>query len=589
MEQEEYIPGIGDYLAIVKRRKNLLIFPAIIIFIAAILAFSLPSIYRSEGTILIEQQEIPSDLVRSTVTSYAGERIQVISQRVMTTENLGNIIKEYGLYKEEIQKESLAAMVGKLRDDMSLEMVSADVVDPRSGRSTTATIAFKLAFNHENPRQAQKVTNELISLFLNENLKLRTKSALETSSFLMSEAQKLGDEVGKLEAAMAEFKEQNINNLPELQQLNIQMMERAEGNLKDIDQNIRTLEGNKIYLSSELAQMRNSKTILGSGGKQLFLSAEDRLKVLQMEYISMSSRYSKAHPDLNKMNKEIEALKKETGYVEDVGELQQKLADLQTEMVTFKQRYSSEHPDVKKLQRAVDATSEELQTALKADKTSNASTESETVGNNPSYTLLKAQLNKVNAELESLLLSREVVREKIKNFEIRLLKSPQIERKYKELNRDYENSTLKYREFKNKQLEAELSTSLERENKGERFSLIEPPLVPKKPVKPNRPAIVFLGLILAIGVGFGLVAIVETMNSAIYSPLELVNIINEQPIVVIPYIETDAERAKQQGQVITTVVTLLLGGLAFIILFHLFVMPLDVLWYVLMRKFGLSD
>ncbi len=256
MEQEEYILGIGDYMAIVKRRKNLLIFPAIIIFsIAVLLAFALPSIYRSEGTILIEQQEIPPDLIRSTVTSYAGERIQNISQRVMTNENLGKIIEEYGLYKEELQKESLTTIVKKVREDISLDMVSADVVDPRSGRPTTATIAFKLAFNHKNPRRAQKVTNELISLYLNENLKQRTKSAIETSSFLQVEANKLGDEVSKLEAAMAEFKERNIHNLPELQQLNIQLMGRAERELKDIDQNIRTLEGRKIYLSAELAQL----------------------------------------------------------------------------------------------------------------------------------------------------------------------------------------------------------------------------------------------------------------------------------------------------------------------------------------------
>lgn len=101
MEEEELL-GIGDYIAILKRRKMQLIVPAAIIMLLSIgLALGLPSIYRAEATILIEQQEIPSELVRSTVTSYAGERIQVISQRVMTTENLGKIIDNYGLYKEE--------------------------------------------------------------------------------------------------------------------------------------------------------------------------------------------------------------------------------------------------------------------------------------------------------------------------------------------------------------------------------------------------------------------------------------------------------------------------------------------------------
>ncbi len=191
MEEEELL-GIGDYIAILKRRKMQLILPAAIIMLLSIgLALGLPSIYRSEATILIEQQEIPSELVRSTVTSYAGERIQVISQRVMTTENLGKIIDSYGLYKDERDDTSITLLAEALREDIELEMISADVVDPRSGRPTTATIAFKLSFSNKQPRVAQKVTNELVSLYLDENLRQRTQSALETSTFLSAEGEKL--------------------------------------------------------------------------------------------------------------------------------------------------------------------------------------------------------------------------------------------------------------------------------------------------------------------------------------------------------------------------------------------------------------
>ncbi|MEW8664540.1 MAG: lipopolysaccharide biosynthesis protein, partial [Candidatus Thiodiazotropha sp.] len=224
MEEEELL-GIGDYLAILKRRKMQLIVPAAIILLLSIgLALGLPSIYRSEATILIEQQEIPSELVRSTVTSYAGERIQVISQRVMTTENLGSIIENYGLFKEERDDTSLSLLAEKLRENIKLEMISADVVDPRSGRPTTATIAFTLAFSSKDSRIAQKVTNELVSLYLDENLRRRTQSALETSSFLGAEANKLKQEIADLETSLAKFKEKHVNNLPELQQLNMQLM-----------------------------------------------------------------------------------------------------------------------------------------------------------------------------------------------------------------------------------------------------------------------------------------------------------------------------------------------------------------------------
>ena len=96
---ENQAPDIKDYLKIIKRRSKFLVIPFIVISILSIvLSVVLPSVYRSVATILIEEQEIPSDLVRSTVTSFADQRIQVISQRIMTRPNLTEIIKKYDLY-----------------------------------------------------------------------------------------------------------------------------------------------------------------------------------------------------------------------------------------------------------------------------------------------------------------------------------------------------------------------------------------------------------------------------------------------------------------------------------------------------------
>ena len=133
---EEDVKGLGEYLEILDRRKKQFFVPALIILLASVgLAFGLPSIYRSEATILIEQQEIPDDLVRSTVTSFAGERIQIISQRVMTTQNLSRIIEEYGLYEDERRSKSMSVLVEEMREQIDLEMISADVVDPQIGRA----------------------------------------------------------------------------------------------------------------------------------------------------------------------------------------------------------------------------------------------------------------------------------------------------------------------------------------------------------------------------------------------------------------------------------------------------------------------
>jgi polysaccharide biosynthesis transport protein len=584
MEEMEDIKGLGDYLSILGRRKKQLIIPAIIILVAsALLAFGLPSIYQSKATILIEQQEIPVDLVRSTVTSYAGERIQMISQRVMTTENLSKIIDSYGLYKDERKTTSMSILVEEMRKEISLEMISADVVDPRSGRPTTATIAFTLSFNNENPRTAQKVTSELVSLFLNANLERRTKSAIETSGFLSTESAKLEDKVAALEAKLAKFKERNINNLPEMQQLNLQLMGRSESELRDVEQQLRSLEERKVYLTSQLAQVDPNTETISADGRRI-LGSKDRLKALQSEYVTLASSYSPTHPDIIKMKKEIEALRKEVGSTDEAEELRMQIKDLKAKEATMREHYSAEHPDVKKVQRALAKAQQALKEAVKNRKQQEKDSEIEP--DNPAYIQLQAQLEAAEGDIRSLRKTEAQLKEKLRDFEERLTKSPQVEREYRDLTRDYDNAMGKYKEVKAKQLEAELAEALERDNKGERFSLIEPPQLPEKPSKPNRLAILFLGFIFSLAGGVGTVAVTEAMSDAIKDTGGLMQITGEPPLITIPYIEVEAEQDKREMFRKKAIIAGIIAAVLAVILFHFLIMPLDVLWYVVLRHLG---
>lgn len=532
MEEEELLE-FGDYIAILKRRKMQLIAPvAIILLLSVGLAVGLPSVYRAEATILIEQQEIPSELVRSTVTSYAGERIQVINQRVMTIENLGKIIDDYKLYADERDDTSITLLAEELQEDIELEMISADVVDPRSGRSTTATIAFSLAYSNKDPRIAQKVTNELVSLYLDENLRQRTKSALETSSFLSAEADRLNQEINQLEKSLADFKEEHVNNLPELQQLNIQLMERNERELSETIQQIRNLEERKIYLQSELAQINPKTDIYNSTGSRV-MGTEDRLRALQTEYLSLATRYTDDHPTLIKIKGEIEALEAEL----------------------------DSNPDGKR---------------------------SKTQSDNPAYLQLETQFQATQSELLSLKRMRDEIKDKIKDFEDRLMKSPQVEREYRNLTRDYENALAKYQEVKAKQLEAQLAESLERERKGERFSLIEPPQLPEKPDKPNRIAILLLGFMLSFAGGVGNVVVRESMDQTVYGSKTITVITKAPPLAVIPYIVSSEDQRQR-----TVSSAMAISGLIFaigltLISVHVAYKPLDVILHVVLRKLGIE-
>ena len=171
-------------LAIVRRRRRQFFVPLVALsLVTIVVAFAWPPAYRSAATILIEQQEIPADLIPTTVTSYADQRLHVLGQRVMTSANLLALIHKFDLYPDDAD-EAPEVLVDMMHEDITVDVVSADVVDPRNGRPTQATIAFTVAYEHGSPELAYRVASELTSLYLNENLKSRNQTVEDTTEFL---------------------------------------------------------------------------------------------------------------------------------------------------------------------------------------------------------------------------------------------------------------------------------------------------------------------------------------------------------------------------------------------------------------------
>ncbi len=573
--------GLHDYMAGFKRSKSQ--FAAIltgILFLTLLLAVLLPPTYRSTATILIEEQEIPPELVRSTITTYATQRLQMISQRVMTRSNLNKIIEKFDLYADARQRLTEEEIIKRMRDDIALDTISADIIDPRTGRPSTATIAFTLAYDSRNPDLAQRVANEITSLYLEENLKTRTQRTAETSDFLKEETRQMGDYVSVLEKKLADFKEQNLNSLPEQKQINIELMDRTERELMQIDNEILSLEDRKFYLDGQLAQIKPDVPVISSTGERI-LSPQDRLKSLKTEYLAMVSRYSDKHPDVVKARLEIASLKMDAGDSDSGLEMAKHLAQLDGQLASLREKYSENHPDIVNLRKQISALEAELR---KAQTTRAVRDIAASQPENPAYITLQAQRDGALQDLRVLRQRREEVKAKLGAYESRLLQSPKVERQYLELVRDYENATARYRELRAKAMEAEVAEQLEKKSKGERFSIIEPPLLPEKPIKPNRPAIAFLGVMLAIAGGFGYVLLIENMDKSIRGAKLITGLAGGPPLAVIPYFETDEDISQQQKMRSVG----MLAGLGFILLIlalvHWLWIPLDVLWFRGLRK-----
>ncbi|MHB8533857.1 MAG: GumC family protein [Sulfuricaulis sp.] len=576
---EEQIKELKDYLDTFRRRRTAILSTAAGIFVVSVLAALLwPPTYRSTSTILIEEQEVPSDLVRSTITSFATQRIETIGQTVMTRANLMQIIEKYDLYHSERRTKTTEEILDRMRKDVKVNMINADVIDPRSGQARPATIAFTVSYDGESPSVTQKVANELTTLYLNANLKNREEKASETYSFLRTEADKINDHISVLSAQLAVFKEKHANSLPELNQLNMQLVERAESELRDVESQLRSLDDRRFYLEGQLGQINPMTPIIGPEGQQI-LDPVTRLKMLRSEYISASAKYAPDYPDVVRLRREIQGLEKHTGPVDSSNEQAKELANLRSELTAARQKYSSDYPDVIRLEKAVAAQEKALK-----NKPVPGADDVKPKPDNPAYLTMQAQLESIKSQMQAYSAQQNSLKAKISDYARRLQQAPEVERKYLELSRDYDNSVKRYQDLKLKQNDAQVGQELEKERKGERFSLIDPPELPEKPVSPNRIAIVIFGFLLSIAGSAGLVAVMENTDRSVKGVRGVMAQLESPPLSVIPFMHNDEDLARMQKTRNIFIATFASGFVLLLLLIHFFWMPLDVLWFKGLRK-----
>ena len=489
---EVYTKSINDYLNILKRGKYLFLIPfGLILVIAVFIALYKTAIYRSEGTILVESQQIPSDLIQSTVTSYAEERIQIIKQLVMTRENLYKIIEKYGLYQNLIDKIPISQIVRKMQKNIFVELSSAQIRGVSYRNRRTQTLAFTVAFEDPVPEVTQQVANELVTLFLSENLKTRTERASQTTDFLSREADKLKLKMNEIETQVAGFKQLNKDSLPENLSLNMQILDRVNQSLVTLDRDIKSAEEQKAYLEVDLATLNASTPV----DEQITATTpEQQLAILEARLAQLSTTYGPAHPDIKKVKRQISELKGKLGN-------------------------SLEGADTKGI-----------------------------VSGNSASILIQAKITTANATITSLKNQRKKIEKRIDNLEEMIQRTPQVERAFKSLDRDYLNIKERYEELRGKETTARLSQSMEEQSKAERFALVEPPLLPHKPDKPNRIKIMLMGFVLAIMGGLGLVFLRDQLDGSIRGASQLTHITKQVPMVNIAYIENslDVDRSKKQ-------------------------------------------
>jgi len=559
-----------DFLGTLRRRKWIGLAVAIVGFAGAITAALLwPATFRSTATILIEEPDVPSNMVRSTVSTFADDRLQVIQQRVMTNQNLSDIIDRFGLYANSLATVPRSRLTDSLRANIDFEIISAAVTDKNNQRPR-ATIAFTVSYDSPDPRIAQQVASRLTDLYLAENVQSRQEKAAGTTEFLAQQSKTLLDDLSKLEQKMTDFRSQNAGSLPEQMQINMQILAQVQNQLLQNRRDTESLLEKKAYLQSQLSTISPYLPMTEAGRPA---TPQAQLMALELQYVDLSAKYGPKHPDVIHLQKQIDSLKREVGTTDTPAPAQQRLSQLQTQLSDALQRYGEQHPQVQKLRKQIADLSADLSKAPQQA----IITAPKGPPDSPMYVQLQNQMGDVNAQLQGVSTETKELDAKLEDLQARVLKTPVLQGEYEALQQQYDAAVKRYQDFKDKEADALVAQNMEQQSKSETFSVIEAPELPDLPVKPNRKLLLAAGVVLSCLLAATTMIGLEMLDFRLYEGRGLQIAFGEAPLAVVPYITTRAERRKRRlkyAVIGLAILCALGGGLAFV---NAYVMPLDVL------------
>lgn len=477
------IKNILYYLEIIWRSKWIVVIPAVLFtFLGALLAWKMPSYYRSETLILVEKQQIPETYVTPTDRTPFGQRLNTISQQILSRQNIEKIVDEFQLYKSQPGSNPVSSFLNRFREPRQpsneeiIERMTRDVeVRVIGGRSGDA---FSVSYIGTNPEVTMHVTNTLASLFIDENLKSREQYAEGTSDFIMTELENAKKELEAQEQALRNFKERNMGSLPQQLDANLRTLDRLQNELQLVKNDLKAAEDRKMVIEAQLG--RGTVVVPGMPANPL----QTELENLQRELTALLARYRDNYPDVIITKK--------------------KIAELREQMAANRQ------PVGESGSRQAEIAAQEA---------------------NPE---LYNELMVLNSRIQTLSARSSEIRKQISQFERRVETTPASEQRFIDLRRDYDISLANYQALLEKKMNAKLSENLEKRQKGERFKVINSANLPEKPFRPNKPAIIGAGAAGGIGLGVGIILFMEFMNPSFRTREELAGAIDMPVLATVP-------------------------------------------------------
>ena len=462
--QQESQFDIGYYVNLALRRRWFVIIPFFLTMIAGIyLAIALPKKYQAETLILIEPQRVPDNYVQAIVSSDLESRIATIKEMILSRTNLLKIIENFSLF-------SRPEYAGMFLDEKIEIMRKRTTVNIVSDRGRTAN-AFKIAFEGEEPRNIMQVVNAMATLVIDQNLKVRESQATGTVEFLEQERVKMRRRLEEVEAALKDFREKHMGELPDQLASNLMVLERMQQQLSDKQRGLRDERNRLISLENQIQFAREQAAMTVAAPSAPETREPTTLEGLRQQLADYETRYTSRHPDVIRLQRKIE-------------ELERKSPPPSADLSGGGAVRAGGGVSLPAAARGVEAD-------------------------------LIAQRNGAAREIVAIRNEISALQEQIAGYQQRVEDTPKLEQELLALKRDYENTQKTYDSLLARKQEAEVAANMERQQKGEQFRILDPARLPDKPQSPDMRKLFLICVMAGLGLGGGLIFLLEFLDKSV--------------------------------------------------------------------------
>jgi polysaccharide chain length determinant protein (PEP-CTERM system associated) len=487
IDYEEKSFSLSDYYQMWQRRKWWAIGAFIAsIIVSFVLCFVLPKVYMASTTILVTTQVIPQDYFKNTITLSSEKYLNVLTQEIMSASRLQKAIKQFGLFREQLEKIPMEVILEKMRKNIQIDSQKSS---GSSSRGQGEISYFSISYSDADPETAKNVANFLAESFIKDTLDLRQKQARETLQFLSKELAKAQAVLEEKEKTIADFKEKYIGLLPEQQNINMQMLAQLLQQKERIYSEIKDAENRRIILQQQLNQLvtvgmlTNTPQMNGSAAVDPSLQ---ELALAKRQYLEKRSYMTEEHPEMIALKKKISKLE------------QQPEAALLSDSNQPEKQVRAGNPGKSSL----------------------------------SYDI-ELQLTSVNRKVDEMKTELKKIDDQIALYQVRIDKSPKVDQELSVIMHDYDNAKESYNNLRKKQIDADQANVLEKEKQQEYFKVLDPAMAPEKPVFPDKRKVLLIGLLMGLGLATGLMVVMEFLDKSFHTVKDVEDYLNVNVIASI--------------------------------------------------------